>query len=162
MPFLICCFCAAWWCNVVQHTKPRGFAPCLDQDAKHRRPGYPVLHGHLLHSRLIFIRPSRIWPKRRRFLSHGLFVTQPKNISLNSGRCSRGRKCARNPQIAAGKFYEFFAGGGMARAGLGPTWTCLLSNDIDEKKGAAYQQNWGSKELKIEDVAASRTKICLA
>jgi len=45
----------------------------------------------------------------------------------------------------------------MARAGLGPSWTCLLSNDIDEKKGAAYQQNWGSKELKIEDVARLST-----
>jgi len=64
---------------------------------------------------------------------------------------------ARKRQIAAGKFYEFFAGGGMARAGLGPSWTCLLSNDIDEKKGAAYQQNWGSKELKIEDVARLST-----
>jgi DNA (cytosine-5)-methyltransferase 1 len=64
---------------------------------------------------------------------------------------------ARNRQIAAGKFYEFFAGGGMARAGLGSSWTCLLSNDIDEKKGAAYQQNWGSKELKIEDVGRLST-----
>ena len=26
-------------------------------------------------------------------------------------------------------FYEFFAGGGMARAGLGKGWTCLFAND---------------------------------
>ena len=38
-------------------------------------------------------------------------------------------------------FYEFFAGGGMARAGLGPEWTCLFANDIDPRKGAAYAAN---------------------
>ena len=31
-------------------------------------------------------------------------------------------------------FYEFFCGGGMARAGLGPEWTCLFANDIDRGK----------------------------
>ena len=31
-------------------------------------------------------------------------------------------------------FYEFFAGGGMARAGLGQGWTCLFANDFDAKK----------------------------
>ena len=29
------------------------------------------------------------------------------------------------------KFYEFFAGGGMARKGLGPDWTCLFANHMD-------------------------------
>lgn len=50
-------------------------------------------------------------------------------------------------------FYEFFAGGGMARAGLGPDWQCLFANDFDAKKGLAYQANWGtSGELKVGDV----------
>jgi site-specific DNA-cytosine methylase len=49
-------------------------------------------------------------------------------------------------------FYEFFAGGGMARAGLGKTWDCLLANDIDEKKAASYAANWGDKSLKITSV----------
>ena len=50
-------------------------------------------------------------------------------------------------------FYEFFAGGGMARAGLGPGWRCLFANDFDHKKGLAYQANWGTGgELKIGDV----------
>ena len=50
-------------------------------------------------------------------------------------------------------FYEFFAGGGMARAGLGAGWTCLFANDVDAKKGLAYQANWGAGgELKIGDV----------
>ena len=35
-------------------------------------------------------------------------------------------------------FYEFFAGGGMARAGLGDGWQCLLANDISPMKAAAY------------------------
>lgn len=52
-------------------------------------------------------------------------------------------------------FYEFFAGGGMARAGLGPNWRCAFSNDFDFKKGAAYQANWdkdGQTVLKISDI----------
>jgi DNA (cytosine-5)-methyltransferase 1 len=49
-------------------------------------------------------------------------------------------------------FYEFFAGGGMARAGLGKGWECLFANDIDEKKGASYAANWGNERLKIQDV----------
>jgi len=50
-------------------------------------------------------------------------------------------------------YYEFFAGGGMARAGLGQSWQCLLANDIDQKKAAAYAQNWGGEHLLIDDVA---------
>ena len=49
-------------------------------------------------------------------------------------------------------FYEFFAGAGMARAGLGKEWECLFANDIDAKKGASYAANWGDKHLRIEDV----------
>ncbi|WP_215767521.1 DNA cytosine methyltransferase [Gluconobacter cerinus] len=51
------------------------------------------------------------------------------------------------------KFYEFFAGGGMARAGLGTGWTCLFANDFDHKKGLTYQANWGTDgELIVGDV----------
>lgn len=50
-------------------------------------------------------------------------------------------------------FYEFFAGGGMARAGLGAGWACLFANDFDHKKGMAYQVNWGTGgELRVGDV----------
>jgi DNA (cytosine-5)-methyltransferase 1 len=49
-------------------------------------------------------------------------------------------------------FYEFFAGGGMARRGLSNGWTCRFANDFDFKKAASYQANFGSKELKICDV----------
>lgn len=51
-------------------------------------------------------------------------------------------------------FYEFFAGGGMARAGLGEGWHCLYANDIDEKKAASYARNWGDEVLNIADVNA--------
>lgn len=49
-------------------------------------------------------------------------------------------------------FYEFFAGGGMARAGLGDDWECLFANDVDPKKAEAYAQNWGDEHLVISDV----------
>src|SRR6266478_1186189 len=49
-------------------------------------------------------------------------------------------------------FYEFFAGGGMARAGLGQGWECLFANDIDAKKAASYAANWGNERLKVQDV----------
>jgi len=49
-------------------------------------------------------------------------------------------------------FYEFFAGGGMARTGLGDGWTCLFANDFDFRKGLAYQANFGAAALKVGDV----------
>lgn len=49
-------------------------------------------------------------------------------------------------------FYEFFAGGGMARAGLGDGWECLFANDIDPKKASVYADNWGSDALHVGDV----------
>lgn len=52
-------------------------------------------------------------------------------------------------------FYEFFAGGGMARLGLGKGWKCLFANDMDEKKAAAYRANFHpARELSVSDVAS--------
>ncbi len=50
-------------------------------------------------------------------------------------------------------FYEFFAGGGMVRAGLGGEWHCLFANDFDLKKAESYRANWGSGEMRCADVA---------
>lgn len=50
------------------------------------------------------------------------------------------------------RFLEFFAGGGMARAGLGPSWRCVFANDFDAKKGEAYAANWGQEGLIIDDI----------
>jgi DNA (cytosine-5)-methyltransferase 1 len=39
-------------------------------------------------------------------------------------------------------FYEFFAGGGMARLGLGAGWDCAFANDFDPVKAACYRDNF--------------------
>jgi DNA (cytosine-5)-methyltransferase 1 len=39
-------------------------------------------------------------------------------------------------------FYEFFAGGGMARTGLGLAWKCEFANDISPMKAKAYLRNF--------------------
>lgn len=39
-------------------------------------------------------------------------------------------------------FYEFFAGGGMARLGLGERWACAFANDFDPVKAATYRANF--------------------
>jgi DNA (cytosine-5)-methyltransferase 1 len=49
-------------------------------------------------------------------------------------------------------FYEFFAGGGMARAGLGAGWTCTFANDFSPMKADAYCKNWGQTELLLGDI----------
>ena len=51
-------------------------------------------------------------------------------------------------------FLEFFAGGGMARLGLGDSWRCLLANDLDPVKCAAYGANFGRDHLVEGDIAA--------
>jgi len=57
-------------------------------------------------------------------------------------------------------FYEFFAGGGLARFGLGPRWTCLFANDIDEKKAEVYRRNFSwAPELVVEDVRRITTAM---
>ncbi len=65
---------------------------------------------------------------------------------------------AHRSQIRSGAdpmptFYEFFAGGGMAHAGLGEGWRCTFANDFDEMKAATYRQNWGGDHLVCGDVA---------
>lgn len=54
-------------------------------------------------------------------------------------------------------FYEFFAGGGMARAGLGPGWRCLFANDFDRRKAESYRANWGGQALHVGDVGKVTT-----
>ena len=49
-------------------------------------------------------------------------------------------------------FYEFFCGGGMARAGLGAEWSCTFANDISPMKIASYTRNWGRDGVKTADV----------
>lgn len=49
-------------------------------------------------------------------------------------------------------FFEFFAGGGMARAGLGEGWQCSFANDFDPMKAATYQINWGGDHFRLADI----------
>src|SRR3569833_4431226 len=58
-------------------------------------------------------------------------------------------------------FYEFFCGGGMARAGLGKAWECLFANDFDVKKAANYKLNWGDDKKKVEDIANIGTEVLI-
>ncbi|MBS8227104.1 DNA cytosine methyltransferase [Vannielia litorea] len=51
-------------------------------------------------------------------------------------------------------FQEFFAGGGMVRAGLSECWTCLFANDIDPAKAQTYTANWGEAGFVRGDVAS--------
>ena len=51
--------------------------------------------------------------------------------------------------------YEFFAGVGMARIGLGSDWQCLFANDFDPHKGSAYRANSDNDaRLRVCDVAS--------
>lgn len=49
-------------------------------------------------------------------------------------------------------FLEFFAGGGMARLGLGEAWTCRFANDLDPRKASAYRTNFGGDHFIEGDV----------
>jgi DNA (cytosine-5)-methyltransferase 1 len=55
-------------------------------------------------------------------------------------------------------FYEFFAGGGMARLGLGSGWQCLLANDIDPKKMETYRANFGDEGTLRCDISDLKAK----
>ncbi len=54
------------------------------------------------------------------------------------------------------KYYEFFAGAGMARAGLGDGWQCVFANDCDALKQASYADNWAGEVIDKRDVALIR------
>ena len=56
-------------------------------------------------------------------------------------------------------FYEFFAGGGMVRAGLGVRWRCLFANDVSPQKARIYRRNWGGDTLILADIAALTARL---
>ncbi|QHP67612.1 DNA cytosine methyltransferase [Bradyrhizobium sp. LCT2] len=49
-------------------------------------------------------------------------------------------------------YLEFFAGGGMVRAGLGGRWKCQFANDFDPLKVKVYANNWGEAEILEDDI----------
>jgi site-specific DNA-cytosine methylase len=58
-------------------------------------------------------------------------------------------------------FFEFFAGGGMVRAGLGTDWRCRFANDFDPKKSAVYRRNWGDGILKTAEGRSIRHLLAI-
>lgn len=48
--------------------------------------------------------------------------------------------------------YEFFAGGGLARLGLEPDFSCVFANDIDPAKAAAYCAAFPASAMCVCDV----------
>jgi len=51
------------------------------------------------------------------------------------------------------RFYDFFAGAGLARLGLGDPWMCSWANDIDPGKREVYEQNFGGEHFHPGDIA---------
>ncbi|MEQ1617755.1 MAG: DNA cytosine methyltransferase [Terricaulis sp.] len=47
---------------------------------------------------------------------------------------------------------EFFAGGGLARLGLEPDFSCIFANDIDPAKAGAYRTAFGGEHLVEGDI----------
>ena len=71
---------------------------------------------------------------------------------------NRGSSEPINMATKKTNWYEFFAGGGMARLGLGPQWNCTFANEWCEKKARAYRAYFGkSPELKLKDICSLKT-----
>ncbi|HEU0116043.1 MAG TPA: DNA cytosine methyltransferase, partial [Thermomicrobiales bacterium] len=51
------------------------------------------------------------------------------------------------------RFYDFFAGVGMAELGLQPAWECVWANDRDPKKAATYRANHDPSRFHLADIA---------
>src|SRR5438045_3756811 len=51
------------------------------------------------------------------------------------------------------RFYDFFAGAGLATLALLPEWECVWANDIDPKKAFVYRRNFGDNHFHLGDVA---------
>ena len=56
------------------------------------------------------------------------------------------------------RYYDFFAGGGMAGVGLGQGWECAFANDFNKKKADIYRRNnKGGAEFVFGDINAVTT-----
>ena len=54
-------------------------------------------------------------------------------------------------------FVDFFAGAGLVRLGLEPSWSCTWANDIDARKQEVYEAEFGAGEFALGDVASVAT-----
>jgi DNA (cytosine-5)-methyltransferase 1 len=62
--------------------------------------------------------------------------------------------CRSHGCVLMHSFWEFFAGAGMARLGLGAGWECTFANDFSASKAASYTENFGADHLNRSDVAS--------
>lgn len=84
---------------------------------------------------------------------HSLDKTLDRVLAYTPGK-KTGIAQSINNQSGPMTFYEFFAGGGMARIGLGSGWSCHFANDIDKTKASAYRRFFkDSDELVVDDIA---------
>jgi len=51
------------------------------------------------------------------------------------------------------RFYDFFAGAGLATLGLRNLWQCVWANDVAPGKAAVYTANFGEDHFVLGDVA---------
>lgn len=51
------------------------------------------------------------------------------------------------------RFYDFFAGAGLATLGLSASWRCVWANDLSPRKAAVYRRNFGGDHFRLGDVA---------
>lgn len=61
------------------------------------------------------------------------------------------------PNIDPLTFIDFFAGAGLVRLGLEPSWSCTWANDIDARKQEVYEAEFGAGEFALGDVASVAT-----
>lgn len=86
-------------------------------------------------------------------LAMNAWIAQAIDEKINRDSGKPKKTIANTPNSSSKIFYEFFAGGGMAREGLGTEWNCVFANDFDAMKGRVYRDNWdGGKELIVEDI----------
>ena len=50
-------------------------------------------------------------------------------------------------------YLDFFAGAGLVRLGLEPTWQCLWANDLATLKQSVYSDNFGLDQFLLKDIA---------
>ena len=61
---------------------------------------------------------------------------------------------ATSPHNERLTFLDFFAGAGLVRLGLEPSWSCKWANDIDARKQEIYEAHFGLGEFVLGDVAS--------
>jgi len=55
--------------------------------------------------------------------------------------------------MSSPRFYDFFAGAGLATLGLGEAWKCVWANDNDPRKAAVYAANFQKDHFVLGNVA---------